>query len=265
MAAQSPHLGADYDLPRADLAFRDGVPFAPAFDDGYYNADDGLAESRHVFLDGNGLFARMREMGLFENTWIIFTTDHGDMLGDHHMGAKAIFLEGSAHIPLLVKPPHGYKSELKGTCCDSLVNLADIMPTILNLTGTEGADKLDGTDLMQVYEKQTPERTFYGNCNDNCFAVIDGQYKYTWTPLGDGELMFNPEKDPQEQRNLTDSPASADKLDELRKMLFDFLKDKNSQWIKDGKKISVPGPKGPADVNKWPGFHSTVFPSDVLH
>ncbi|MEC7440610.1 MAG: tRNA (5-methylaminomethyl-2-thiouridine)(34)-methyltransferase MnmD, partial [Pseudomonadota bacterium] len=62
MAAQSPHLGADYDLPRADLAFRDGVPFAAAFDDGYYNADDGLAESRHVFLDGNGLSARMREL-----------------------------------------------------------------------------------------------------------------------------------------------------------------------------------------------------------
>ena len=62
MAAKSPHLGADYDLPRADLAFRDGVPFAAAFDDGYYNADDGLAESRHVFLDGNGLSARMREL-----------------------------------------------------------------------------------------------------------------------------------------------------------------------------------------------------------
>ena len=61
MAAQSPHLGADYDLPRADLAFRDGVPFAAAFDDGYYNADDGLAESRHVFIGGNGLPARMRE------------------------------------------------------------------------------------------------------------------------------------------------------------------------------------------------------------
>ena len=61
MAAQSPHLGADYDLPRADLAFRDGVPFAAAFDDGYYNADDGLAESRHVFLDGNDLPVRMRD------------------------------------------------------------------------------------------------------------------------------------------------------------------------------------------------------------
>ena len=57
MAAQSPHLGADYDLPRAELAFRDGVPFAAAFDDGYYNSDD---ESRYptmlVAAIGNSTF-----------------------------------------------------------------------------------------------------------------------------------------------------------------------------------------------------------------
>ena len=81
----------------------------------------------------------------------------------------------------------------------------------------------------------------------------------------DGELMFNLEDDQQEQHNLINSPDSAGKLDALRKMLFDFLKDKKNQWIKDGKKVSVPGPEGPRDVNKWPGFHSTVFPSDVLH
>ena len=61
MAVQSPHLGANYDLPRADLAFRDGVPFSAAFDDGYFNADDGLGESQHVFIDGNGLSARMQK------------------------------------------------------------------------------------------------------------------------------------------------------------------------------------------------------------
>lgn len=59
MAAQSPHLGANYDLPPAEIGFLDGVPHAAGFDDGYYNADNGLAESRHVFLDGNRLAARM--------------------------------------------------------------------------------------------------------------------------------------------------------------------------------------------------------------
>jgi len=53
------------------------------------------------------LFARIREMGLLENTWIIFTSDHGDMMGDHRMGAKSMFFEGSAHVPLLIRPPSG--------------------------------------------------------------------------------------------------------------------------------------------------------------
>lgn len=50
------------------------------------------------------VFARMRELGLLDNTLIIFSSDHGEMLGDHHMGAKTVFLEGSAHVPLLVRP-----------------------------------------------------------------------------------------------------------------------------------------------------------------
>lgn len=60
MAAKSPHLGADYDLPPAEISFVEGVPHATGFGDGYYNADDGLAESRHVFLDGNDLRERMQ-------------------------------------------------------------------------------------------------------------------------------------------------------------------------------------------------------------
>ena len=59
MAEKSPHIGADYDLARPDVGFRDGVPYAAGFDDGYYSVEDGLAETRHVFLDGNDLPARL--------------------------------------------------------------------------------------------------------------------------------------------------------------------------------------------------------------
>jgi len=61
MAAKSPHLGADYDLAAPEISFRDGIPHAAGFDDGYYSAEDGLAETRHVFLDGNDLPARMAQ------------------------------------------------------------------------------------------------------------------------------------------------------------------------------------------------------------
>lgn len=59
MAEKSPHIGADHDLGVPDVSFRDGVPYAAGFDDGYYSAENGLAETRHVFLDGNDLPARM--------------------------------------------------------------------------------------------------------------------------------------------------------------------------------------------------------------
>ena len=60
MARTSPHLHADYDLPLPQIDMRDGVPHAMQFADSYYNADDGLAETRHVFLEGNDLPARMK-------------------------------------------------------------------------------------------------------------------------------------------------------------------------------------------------------------
>lgn len=59
MADLSPHADADYRLPLPDVALVDGVPHAAGFDDGYYSAQDGLAESRHVFLDGNNLRPRL--------------------------------------------------------------------------------------------------------------------------------------------------------------------------------------------------------------
>ena len=59
----------------------------------------------HVDYTLGLLFARMREMGLLENTWIVFASDHGEMLGDHHLGAKSVYFEGSSHVPLLVRPP----------------------------------------------------------------------------------------------------------------------------------------------------------------
>ena len=60
MARTSPHLHADYDLPLPQIDMRDGVPHAMQFADSYYNADDGLAETQHVFLEGNDLPARMK-------------------------------------------------------------------------------------------------------------------------------------------------------------------------------------------------------------
>lgn len=214
------------------------------------------------------LFARLRELNLLENTWIIFTSDHGDMMGDHHLGAKSVFFEGSAHVPLIVRPPSGSWDihPLAGKRVQSLCHLADIMPTLLGMAGILPPEDTDGVDLMKLAGGEPGEdRVFFGNCNDRFFAVIDGRLKYLWTSYGGGELLFDLADDPMEQRDLTQAPAYQDALRSLRGKLKEHMERHGSRWLRDGEFAPDPAPAGPGDVNKWPGFHSTVYPTDVLH
>ena len=204
------------------------------------------------------LFARMREMGLLENTWIIFTSDHGDMMGDHNIFAKSVFFEGSAHIPMIIRPP--VKSwalgDIQGKRCETLVTLADVMPTIMNIAGVDIKNDnfdMDGLNMMDFVENNTNDRIFYGNSSDTYFAVMKDNYKYLWARQGNGELLFNIKDDPSEQHDL--SKINPGLAAEMKQMLND----------KFGKLDALPPIKSPRDAAKWPGFHSTVYPTDVLH
>jgi len=213
------------------------------------------------------LFARLREMGLLENTWIIFTSDHGDMMGDHHMGAKSVFFEGSAHVPLIIRPPFGSWElhSYSGKKCDALVTLADILPTVLGIAGIEPPAGIDGVNLLDLVDKPDYNRVFIGNCENRYFAVIEGDYKYMWTSLGGDELLFNLKTDPREQKNLAGCKEEEAVLIRMRKRLIEHLEKRNSHLVKNGKLMPKEAPKGPGEVPKWPGFHSITVPTDVLH
>ena len=208
------------------------------------------------------LFARLREMDLLDNTWIIFTSDHGDMMGDHHMGAKSVFFEGSAHIPMIVRSPMSSTKARGGKRCDTLVSLADVMPTILNLANVSDKPEMDGTNLLEFVDNPAEDRRFYGNCINKYFTVIEGHYKYMWTRNGGEELMFNLEKDPMEQVDLIRSEP--EKAATLRKLLIAQVSGYSDELVKNGDLAAGDSIKAD-EVAKWPGFHSTYYPSDVLH
>ena len=257
------------------------------------------------------LFARLREMELLENTWIIFTADHGDMMGDHGLTAKSVFFEGSAHIPMIIRPPAApwNAAKLQGTRCDSLVTLADVMPTVLNIAGigadaiaksagviakgagsiakgadviAKGADDnvnstgaiakggaefgMDGINMLDLAGGAPPsgDRVFYGNTSDEYLAVMKDGVKYMWARRGGDELLFNLNADPKEQHDL--SKARPELAAEMRQMLTEHVRGYNPSLIgADGGLAALPPIISPSDVMKWPGFHSTYFPSDVLH
>jgi arylsulfatase A-like enzyme len=205
------------------------------------------------------LIARLREMELLDNTWIVFTSDHGDMLGDHHMGAKSVLLEGSAHVPMIVRPP---ASRLRGTRVDRLAQVADVMPTILAAAGVQAPGDQDGVDLMTLVDGGE-DRTFYGCCGMH-FGVIDGPWKYTWCGTGD-ELMFNLAEDPMEQNELIRSGQAGEQLQRLRALLIERMTAQGSEHVKDGELVPGEPIGGPEECGRWPGFHTTGYPCDVLH
>lgn len=213
------------------------------------------------------LFAKMRELNLLENTWIIFTSDHGEMLGDHHMGAKSVFLEGSSHVPMIIKPPASFgKShpEYHGITCDNLVTLADVMPTILELCEIPYEKPLDGVSMMKILRDKN-SRTFYGNCEDKYLAIMKNKYKYLWTWYGGQELLFNLNEDCMEQRNLADRKEYQDILNGLKSDLLEFVQEKSPHMLKENRLICGPEITSLHEISRFPGFNTTVFPRDSFH
>jgi len=215
------------------------------------------------------LFARMRELELLDNTWIVFTSDHGDMMGDHNMGAKIIFFEGSAHIPLIIRPPQRAfaKNTIENNSCDALVDLGDIMPTILEMAGVKAPSNVQGTDILSPQiTKDRKNHTFYGQSLERYYLVLSDNIKYMFTTLGGHELLFDLKTDPYEQHNLINDPAYAKELKMSRKKLIKLNEKYMPHKVKDGQMIvTEKAPKGPHEVPKWPGMLSPNSNEDTLH
>ena len=104
----------------------------------------------------------LQEQGLAENTFVLFTADHGDMLGDHYHFRKTYPYFGSAHIPMMFKWPPSFNEssslpgtamiseELRGSVRNEVVELRDLFPTFLNVAGVPVAHTLNGSSLLNL-------------------------------------------------------------------------------------------------------------------
>src|SRR4030095_14559191 len=93
----------------------------------------------------------LEQRGLLETTMIVFTSDHGDYLGDHWMGEKDLFHEPSAKIPLIVIDPSADADATRGSACDQLVEAIDLAPTFLDAAGSDPdqqSHRLEGHSLL---------------------------------------------------------------------------------------------------------------------
>ncbi len=167
------------------------------------------ASITHVDYELGRLFGELKMQGLWDNTIILFTSDHGDMLGDHGLFQKSCFYEPSARVPFLLRlPEHLREGHKPGSIIHNAVQLADIYPTLLGLAGCSpdaiGVPERDGVNLMRLLEEPLQRRWIFGysNVQDGLYMATDGEWKYLYYVCGGLEQLFNVKNDPNELINL---------------------------------------------------------------
>ena len=104
------------------------------------------------------LFDWLKQIGRDRETMIVFTSDHGDYLGDHWMGEKELFHEVSVRVPLIICDPRPEAEATRGTACGDLVEAIDLVPIFLEATGALPAPhRLEGRSLMPLLHAERPE------------------------------------------------------------------------------------------------------------
>lgn len=191
---------------------------------GYYGS------VHHVDHQIGRLLAALKDLGLDDDTMIVVTADHGDMLGDHHLWRKTYAYEGSAHIPLIVRLPQRMRGQVKGQV-DAPVCLQDVMPTILDVVGVPIPQTVDGASLLPLIRgERAPWRKYVHGEHSTCYSpsqemqyLTDGEWKYIWFPRTNAEQLFNLRDDPYEQIDFAEDPGQADQLVSWRRELVSIL------------------------------------------
>jgi arylsulfatase len=189
----------------------------------------------HIDHQVGRLLRSLQQHRLFEETIILFLSDHGDMLGDHHLWRKTYAYEGSAHIPLLVRLPR----RLRGNSVEQVaapVGIQDVMPTILDAVGGKIPDQVDGASLLPLMRGEPVKwRPYLHGEHCTCYSeaqemhyLTDGRCKYIWFPRLGTEQLFDLERDPYECTDLATDPQHADDCRRWRQALVAELAPRDS-------------------------------------
>jgi arylsulfatase A-like enzyme len=176
------------------------------------------------------LVAHLKETGEWDETLVIFTSDHGELLGDHWSWGKGGFHDASNHVPLIIRAP-GMPEDAKGRVVDAFTESVDIAPTILEWLGQETPPEMNGLSLAPWLRGESPAWRDYafwefdfrtlggggieerlGLTPDQCTldVIREEDWKYVhFTALP--PLLFNLTEDPGEFVNLAADPAFAAK------------------------------------------------------
>ena len=166
----------------------------------------------------------LRDNDLIERTIVVFTSDHGDLRGEHFRHNKGMPYEGSCRIPFIVYYPGKVKP---GTRIDQALGSVDFLPTMMSMMGVATVGAEEGRNASRLFTggplDDWHDIAFLrgtGGQQGWLIAVTD-RYKFVLSP-GDAPWLFDLDRDPDEITNLFDHPGYREIVQQLATQLFDY-------------------------------------------
>jgi arylsulfatase A-like enzyme len=180
----------------------------------------------------------LKELGIYDDTMILFVSDHGEMLGEKGLMGKCVFYDTVARVPMWIKPPSDL--EYKSRTFDGLVEAMSVAPTILDMAGVEIPENMTAKSLSPILSGATDEGAemifseYVKNDKSEVSKCVRTEtHKYIRFFKSGKEEFYDLQNDPQEQDNLALSGAQKEKMLELKENLFDWLA--RTEWRQKAK------------------------------
>ena len=168
----------------------------------------------------------LRELNLEKDTIVLYTADHGEMLGEHGLWQKFMFYESSVRVPLIVRVPDLTPT---GAQSQTPVSNTDVLPTLAELAGIPAIAGLDGKSFVSDLREpaKTRDTTVFSEYNlrnpRTKYMIRRGDWKLNYFTHDISEL-FNLSEDPREMKNLAAVSAYKKVLEEMKAQLFQWYK-----------------------------------------
>jgi arylsulfatase A-like enzyme len=197
---------------------------------GYYSHIEALDR------DFGRLIEALDKTGRAQDTVVVFTSDHGDMLGSQGKQKKQKPWDESVHVPFVLRYPARVKPDRR---TDVPINVLDIMPTVLGLAGVPAPRNLEGADLADVVLGRTssgPHSAFianlcpFGEPFPEWRGVRTNRYTYVRTRSGPW-LLYDNQRDPRQMTNLVEAVSHRPIREELDRDLHDWLERTGDRFL----------------------------------
>ena len=178
----------------------------------------------------------LEKMGELNNTLILFSSDHGEYLGDYHCFGKRSYHDCSSKVPFLVRYPERFKAD---EICETPVSLVDVFPTFAAAAGADLSEvEHDGIDVAKVASGESEREmvfTHFGSSLTEApghaiYTVVNRTHKYVYSTGDQRAWLFDRRTDPKESRSMVNTPSGKSTAKLMKASLLGHLKEQGVKF-----------------------------------